>query len=402
MNITILKKYLGLAIIAIVLFAAFIMLEKNNYAYKLTSKNDLNPASIAIIQGLVGNNAMKFAVYSNKDTLIAKKIAKFLQSFRMLNKEIKIDFIDPIKYPSQAQQNAVSMQGEIVLSYQDDQRLNKINITELSETSIINAILRLQNDNDQWLLFAQGYGMKTIADDTATGLSKLLINLQKIGFNIARRPLNISLVLPESVKVIVLPQPTQQLDEAMVAWLQKQVEQGISIWWLDDVGSVAQPYLELAFDTLMGTKKKLDGAEYSTIIANFPSHKIVENFNQPIYLAEAREVISNDAQVFIQTSNNEPLAISKEFKQSRVVITGDADFISNQYINAAANKSLTIRIVDWLFYHDDRINIPVQVNTHTQLLLSKTQLITLSVFFLIALPLLFVVIAIKQWRRKRG
>jgi hypothetical protein len=87
--------------------------------------------------------------------------------------------------------------------------------------------------------------------------------------------------------------------------------------------------------------------------------------------------------------------------KSRLIIVGDSDFISNQYLSQAANKSMIERMVDWLLYHNDRINIPVQINKNTQLVLSQTQLIALSVIFLLFIPLLFLSMAIIVWRKNR-
>lgn len=402
MNTKIVKKYVLLLFVSLSLLVIFILLEKSNKSFKINNDKDLSAQSVKVIESLVDEKAVKFEIYSNKNSVVAKKIFKFFSRFKEINNQIIIEFIDPSTNPSKAQNNSVTIQGEIVLTFVDETRINKVNITELSETSIINAVLRLQNDKDEWMVIAEGYGMRSIDDDTSQGLSKLLLNLKKIGFHIARMPLNTALVLPEKVKVIALPHPKEQLDEQMVAWLLRQSESGISIWWLYDVDSVAQPYLELAFDVLIGEKKKLDGDEYSAVLSGFPQHKIVENFNQPIYLAESVEIISSNSQVFIQTSEKESLAISKKSSSNRLVISGDTDFVSNQYINAAANSSLSIRIVDWLFYHDDRINVPVKVNKNTQLLLTKSQLLILSVLFLILIPLFFMIVAFKQWRKNRA
>ena len=384
-----------------VLFTAFIYLEKHNvkYSYKLDNKKGLNQRSIYIMNSLRGDDAVKFSVYSHSNTAISKKIKKFFKQFQRSNEHIQVEFIDPVTNPAKVKQNAITMQGEISLSYVDKTRLERINITELSESAIINSVLRLQNMNDEWLIFAEGYGMRTIKDDTAGGLSQLLIHLKKMGVHIARMPLNPLVELPENVKVIVLPSPTEILDEEMVSWLQKQSNQGISLWWLNDLGNSDQIHLELALDVMSGDEATMN--HDSAALRIFPQHVITKNFNQPIYFPDARQVLASDYQALLNTVDNQTLAITKQLTSSRIVITGDSDFISNQYLNAAANRSFTIRIVDWLFYHDDRINIPVQINEDTQLFLSTTQLLVLSIFFLIILPVIFIIIAWKQWRAAR-
>lgn len=403
MNTQVIKKAVPLIFAMVFSILFFVYLEKNNnkYVIQIDKSKGLNQQSVHVIESLVADKAVKFEVYTREDSAIGQKIKQFFSPFKRINPDIQIEFIDPITHPSKVKLNAVTMQGEMVLRQVDDRILGKINITELSESAVVNAIRKLLNNQDEWLIFAEGYGMLSVNDDTGSGLSQLLIHLKKLGFHVARMPLNVSLVLPDNVKAIILPAPRDTLDNTMVAWLQAQMEKGIAIWWLNDIG-LSQPQLELALDVMMADKVLINNKEYSGSISEFPNNIITENFNQPIYLAESNEIIANGFAPLIQTPNRANLAVSGELNNARVVITGDADFINNQYLNAAANKALTTRIIDWLLHHDDRINIPVRVNENTQLYLSQTQLILLSVVFLLIFPSFFLLMAFKHWRANRG
>ncbi len=403
MNTRVFKKSIPLIAAIVILTLLFIYLEKNTsrYALQVDKSKGLNQQSIHVIESLTSNKAVKFEVYTRADSSIGKKIKQFFAPFKRINPEIQIEFIDPTTQPSKARLNAVTIQGEMVLRHLDETSLGKINITELSESAVVNAIRKLQNSQDEWLIFAEGYGMQSVNDDTDSGLSQLLLHLKKLGFHVARMPLNVSLILPDNVKAIVLPSPTEILDNEMVAWLQTQMDKGIAIWWLNDIDNT-QPQLELAMDMMIGEKSLINDEDYSGSITEFPNNIITENFNQPIYIAEANAIIADGFTPLIQTQNKENLAVSRQLNNSRIVITGDADFINNQYLNVAANKALSTRIIDWLLYHDDRINIPVHINENTQLYLSQTQLVLLSVVFLLLIPLLFLFIAIKQWRASRA
>lgn len=403
MNTRIFKKSIPLIVAIVVTTLLFIYLEKNsnNYALKVDKSKGLNQQSVHVIESLTGDKAVKFEIYTRANSAIGKKIKQFFAPFKRINPEIQVEFINPTTQPSKVKLNAVTIQGEMVLRHIDETNLGKINITELSESAVVNAIRKLQNNQDEWLIFAEGYGMQSVNDDSASGLSKLLLHLKKLGIHVARMPLNVSLILPDNVKVIVLPSPREILDNTIVAWLQTQMDKGISIWWLNDIENT-QPQLELSMDVMIGEKTLINDKDYSGSISEFPNNIITENFNQPIYIAEANVIIADSFTPLIQTQNKQRLAVSRQLNNSRLVITGDADFITNQYLNAAANKALTTRIIDWLFYHDDRINIPVHINENTQLYLSQTQLILLSVVFLLLIPLLFLFIAGKQWRASRA
>lgn len=403
MKAIILKKYILLLFVAICLFTVFIYLEKYNveFSSRLNSEKGLSEQSIHVLKNLHGTKAIKIEVYTNKTTAISKTINKFFIPYKRINKDINIEFVDPVSHSSKVQQNAITMQGEMLLTFLDNDNTKSIHITELSESAIINAILRLLNDTDEWLIMAEGYGMANVEDDSGSGLSDLLIHLKKVGVHIARMPLNSSLVLPDNVKVILLPNPKEKLDTEIVNWIQQQMQQGISFWWLNDVNAARQAELELLLDIMSGSKTLID-SEYSSVITEYPMHAITENFNQPIYIAEGIEIIASSWATLIRTENNTSIAVAKQFDKSRVVITGDSDILSNQYLNAVANKSMVFRTIDWLFYHDDRINIPVQINKHTQLVLSQIELVILSVIFLLLIPLILLLMAWKKWRKSRA
>jgi len=404
MNSKVLTKYIGLFIVSLICIGVFIFLEKNNnqYAIQLDTSKNLSEKSIHIIKELSGKKAVKFTAFTQEDTLVANKINDFFEPFKRVNEEIQVQFIDPVTNPSLVENNAISMQGEILLTFVDEKLLGKIHITELSESSIVNAMLMLQNNRDEWLVFAEGYGMSQIDDDSDTGLSQLLVNLKKQGFQIARMPLNVSLVLPDNVKVIVLPSPKELINKKAVQWLQNQMETGVSIWWLSDVSTVSQPYLELALDVMVGDKSEIVDGEFASVVSDFPENSITQNFNQPIYIAETKEIIVHNYQTLIESIKGAVLVANKELENNRIIVSGDMSFITNQYLTVAANKSFTTRLVDWLFYHDDRVNLPIQFNHDTQLYLSKIQLISLSIIFLLFIPLVFIYLAFRQWRAKHA
>ncbi len=395
------RKYVWLLLVALMGLVFFLFLEKQSYYFKLNNEQSLDQRSLQIMSTLKGKDSVKFQVFIDDKSLIAQKIDQFFQPFQMHNNELLLEFIDPMAEPDKAQLNSISMQGEIVLSYQDEERLEKINITELSESAIVNAVLRLKNLTNEWLIFAEGYGMKKIDDDSATGLSQLLIHLKKLGVKVARMPLNPLVELPENVKVIVLPVPTQTVDENMVKWLREQHNRGISLWWVNDVNTGDQTPLELAFDVINGEKTALHDDVFTDAMSDFPEHPITKNFNQPIYVAQAREVVLGDSQSVWQSNEGVILSATQEQGIKRLMVSGDGDFISNQYFNVGANRSFAERTIDWLFFHDDRVNLAVKINHNTQLFLSNAQLLFLSVVLLILWPLLFMIMAWKQTRSRR-
>ncbi len=92
-------------------------------------------------------------------------------------------------------------------------------------------------------------------------------------------------------------------------------------------------------------------------------------------------------------------------QQSRLVVFGDRDFASNQYINALGNSQVIVNAIDWAAAQENLINLTPK-NTTTRLLIAPTQ-VTLGLILLgsvFVLPGLVVVLGIVVWiqRRRRG
>jgi len=398
MNNKAIKLYGQIVLIALFVLFLFVYLEKNEqkYAIELSSKNALTQQTIQLLQSLVDEKSVVFEIYAQPHSLLANKIRDFFIPYLRYNPVISLEFVDPSSQPAKVQENAISMQGEIVLSFKDQAISKQVHMTELSESALVNALMNLQNNKDEWLVFAEGYGMRQIDDESDLGLSTSLLNLKKIGLKIARMPLTTAVKLPDNVKAIVLAAPTETLDAEIVDWLMDQRQRGVSLWWMSATNGSSQALLEIAFEVMLGDK--LSNKEDMKYV----SHAITKNFNQPLFMPDSIEIISDNSSSFIQSSKDKSLAVARDDQLNRLLVMGNVDFISNQYVNSAANKNMLMRVVDWLLYHDDRANIALKVNKHTQLWLSEAQWLAFSVFFLIIVPLLFLLIAFKQWRNNRA
>ena len=87
----------------------------------------------------------------------------------------------------------------------------------------------------------------------------------------------------------------------------------------------------------------------------------------------------------------------------RVIISGDSDFLSNQFIGNGDNLNLGLNMVNWLSHDDELIAITPQSAIDTQLDLSDNEQLFIAAFFLLILPLLLLTAGIRIWllRRRR-
>jgi hypothetical protein len=85
----------------------------------------------------------------------------------------------------------------------------------------------------------------------------------------------------------------------------------------------------------------------------------------------------------------------------RIAVVGDSDFLSNDYLGYGQNPKLAANLFNWLSGDTCSLEIPVRPTPDAELKISDSTLLTLSVVFLIILPLGFVLIGIRLWFRRR-
>jgi ABC-type uncharacterized transport system involved in gliding motility auxiliary subunit len=88
-------------------------------------------------------------------------------------------------------------------------------------------------------------------------------------------------------------------------------------------------------------------------------------------------------------------------KQQRVIVTGDGDFLSNQYLGNAGNLELGVNMVNWLSEDENFINIPVKTAPDTSLRLSRTESGAIGFGFLIGMPAVLLGGGLAIWLRRR-
>ncbi|MGH8517730.1 MAG: GldG family protein, partial [Panacagrimonas sp.] len=90
-------------------------------------------------------------------------------------------------------------------------------------------------------------------------------------------------------------------------------------------------------------------------------------------------------------------------RQQRVVLVGDADFISDGSLGKLGNQQLGLNIVQWLASRDSQLDIDVPKAPDTNLFLPNWAIVLIGGGFVIVLPLLLIGIGVTRWilRRRR-
>jgi ABC-type uncharacterized transport system involved in gliding motility auxiliary subunit len=334
------------------------------------------------------------------------------------------EFINPVQDPVAAEQAGITQDGSLVIWLGENKQI----VTALSEVEITGALVRLMNPEAQTVYFLTGHGERSPEDSGSGSLALLKRLLESKNYTVATLNLIAGNQIPADAQAVVVAGPQQPLTREEVDLLQGFLEGGGGLLvlaeptLLADSGEAEDPlaaYLAEDWGIVLGDDMVVDlsSAQASTVAvgAEFGTHVISSSLAGWVTLMpsarslslEAREngasqslLVSTSGQAWAETNLealqvNEvspdegedifgPVALGAAAEnfatEGRVVVFGDAEFITNEFISAYGNADLIVNSVDWAVGEEALINLTPKETT--QRLLVPPQAVTMNLIFL--------------------
>jgi len=366
------------------------------------------------------------------------------ERYRQLQPNIRFQSLNPDLHPDLLRAHDIRFDGEVLLEYQG--RSEKI--SQISETNVSNAIQRLLRQGDRWLVFLQGHGERNPYGEANHDYSQYATQLAGKGISVETLNLTQTRNLPDNTDVLVLASPKVALLPGEITMLSDYIEEGGNFLWFADPEQALDGLEELgeSFATgfvpgiIVDPNGQLLGLERVdfTVVGEYPRHPVTRNLNSLSLFPQAQglEFYGDDRwqrQNFLQTDarswsetgplqgeifpgdnddeTSGPLTIGmslarqlerdgQQFEQ-RVIIVGDADFLSNRYLANGNNLDIGINLINWLSHDDRLISISPRPAPDTRLELSSQQQLAIAIFFLLALPLGLLACGLRIWLKRR-
>ncbi|MGN2253981.1 GldG family protein [Frateuria sp. GZRe12] len=406
----------------------------------------LSPESRAVLGQLQG--PVEIVSYANPQGDLRPTIAGFLERYRRVKPDLTLRFVDPQQDPAKMRELGITVDGAIIVHYGDrEQRLD-----ELSERSLTNALERLARGGERIVAFVTGDGERRADGQANADLGTFMAQLESRGMRAV--PLNFAQVtaVPRHTDLVVLASPSLPLEAGAVRALVDYLANGGNLLWLTEPANsdlnLAPLADALGLRVLPGVLVDGGGAALGLkdprliALGAYPPHAITRGFllttlfPQVAPLAQVNrndwavqdflesgpqswtefQPIGNDGSSTIRfdASAGElkgPLAFglalsrlspSPDKSQQRVVVVGDGDFLSNTFLGNGGNRALGERVFDWLLGDDALVSLPPRGAPDRVLEITQTELNALSLGFLIALPVLLLLVGgLLTWRRRR-
>jgi ABC-type uncharacterized transport system involved in gliding motility auxiliary subunit len=446
-----LQSRLQSSVFLILFIALLVVLAWLSNRYPLTidmsanQRNSLSQETVRLLESIEAPLSVKLFIspIDERKTVLET----LFQRYRHLQPNIQVQTLNPDLHPDLLRAHDIRYAGEVLLEYQG--RNEKV--VQVDESSVSSAIQRLLRSGERWLVFLQGHGERNPYSEANHDYSLFATQLAGKGYTVEN--LNLAQIgsIPHNTDVLVLASPRVALLPGEIALLQEYIDAGRSFLWLADPDQVSDG-LELLGESLASgfvpgvivdpnsQLMGLDRVDFA-LVGEYPRHPITRNLASLSLFPQAQAIefygddrwqrqnfLQSDArswnetgemsgEIYFGDNDDElagPLTIGMSLARSeqdadgqlfeqRVIIVGDADFLSNRYLGTGSNLEIGSNMVNWLSHDDRLISISPRPAPDTRLELSSPQQLVIAIFFLFALPLGLLVSGLRIWlsRRKR-
>jgi ABC-type uncharacterized transport system involved in gliding motility auxiliary subunit len=452
----------NLAIAAIAVLGIIALVEaislRHSHRFDLTANKrySLSPQSQQLLAELP--QPVKVTAFY-QDAQAARESAKdLLDQYAYYGKQFTYEFIDPDRNPGVAKRYGITSYGTIVL----ESGAKEEKVLAADEENLTNALLKIIREGKKVVYFLEGHGEHSINNAEREGYSEAKRAIESQNYEAKPLSLLTEGKLPDDASILIIAGPRKDLLEGELAEITRFIERGGKVMFLVNPEGPPglTPYLadygiQVVEGVVVDPVSRLFGADYlMPVITTYEEHPITKNFEVASFFPLALSVKTTDkmpervsAQVLAKTSPNSWLergqeerqgitrgearlayhegydekgpvpviavatvtprregSTEQEPKKARIVVFGDSDFASNNYLNLSGNRDLFLNTVSWLAEEENLIAIRPKEGGSFFTPVTATQERLIFWLSMIVLPAVVVGsgVATYMWRRRSG
>jgi len=246
-----------------------------------------------------------------------------LKEYEYSSKQVKAEYIDPVKKPTIARQNQIDRTNTILLAYKG--RTERVTAEDASEQDITNAVIKVVSGQQKKVYFVQGHGERDTMAPAGNGYQAIAEALGRENYMVDKLVLAQAGSVPDDAAVVIVAGPKTDFFPPEIEALKKYLDKaGKLLLEIDPPDKADAPpfsnLIALAHDWGMDVGNdivvdasgmgRLIGTDASVpVVATYGSHPITENFSFVTAFPLARSVTpvmggvnGHTAQPFAQTS----------------------------------------------------------------------------------------------------
>jgi len=376
-----------------------------------------------------------------------------LSRYEYENPRVHIEYADPNTRPDLVEDESLTPEklesGILRISIGDD----SVEVDEINEEKVTNALVQLTRSGERVVYFLIGHNEHPVEGEGAEdagGFSLARQALKNENYRVETLLLAATGEVPDDAEVVVVAGATRPLLPQESRALQRFVERGGALWVGIDprantnIGEdLARWGVDVGEDIILDRVQGMFGRPMSPLAGEYANHDITRGLREATLFEGARSVqprreAGGKFTAIVRTSDNSwaerdlerlfndkqaeyggddlrgPVALAvagsplldgaaemPEGVDPRLVVFGDSDFASNQFIDVFRNRDLFVNSVSWLIGDVEAISIRPATSRASRLALSQNQFAWLSLLSLFVLPQLIMVVGVFVWWRRR-
>lgn len=379
-----------------------------------------------------------------------QQVKDLLSNYEYASKQLKISFVDPDKQPALAQQHGIERYGTTI--FQKGDRTEKV--TSFSEQDFTSALIKLVKNKETKVYFVEGHGELSLEEFGDKGISRIKDALGKDHYQTEALSLPAKQEVPADADVVVIAGPQHPYAAKEVELLDTYLKKGGKLLVMVSPGvNAGLDGLLTTYGISFGNDLVIDPVSRAwtdlatPAVTRYRWHEITKSLNgvttffprsRSVSLAEnqpdgqlgsvlaettaagwgetdlANPDVAFDAGKDKQGPVGLGVAVSKDAAegpkspdadkpvQTRLVVFGNAAFVSNGVLNqAAANADLALNAINWLAQEEALIAIRPKPPQQRTITLTNQQMGTIFTGVVAGLPLAMLALGTFIWYRRR-
>lgn len=460
MNRSLKRQMLAQSWFFVILFLILVMIlgylaHQYRYTKDITqaNRNLLTQGSVEVLAQM--KDPVNITVFVTNDDpsrgdTFRKGMLDFVARYQREKKDIKLTFINPTEEPKLTQEANIKQDGEVVVEY--NKRIEHI-FPPIVEQDMTNLLVRLSRTNTKPVMFLDGHGERHLQGIKNHDLGEFGKQLEAKGFKFANPDLTIAQDVPRNGAMLVIASPQVDVSEIEAKKIKTYIESGGNVLWLlddDNLHGLDEVADYLGIKVSPGIVVDMSAAQYGAdakvaFSSVYGDHAITRNFQLRTLFPEAHEVDAKASYEFgwkvgrlvdvapngwlesekieagvqnkkvsfdAETDKRGPINIGVTLeriygkKGQRVVVMGNANFLSNTFITNGGNLDFGINIINWLAGDDALITIQPMPLKDANITIPSTdagRMVAWTVFhgFQFIIPFGFVIAGFWLWWRRR-
>ncbi|RMH05165.1 MAG: hypothetical protein D6704_09885 [Nitrospirae bacterium] len=409
-----------------------------------TRRFTLSPQTHHVLHDL--HQPVTVTVFSHERSPGYPAYRDLLESYAHANSALSVRFVDPEQQPQLAKQLKITKMDTAVFQSGD----HTIYVTNPTEAELTSALIRVTRTQQKTIVFVEGHGERDIHNLERSGYSYAEELLTKQGYTVSQVSVDEIRTLSTSPTVVVIAGPQRPYTSTEQRYLAKYLKQGGRLLLLLDPETttgletwVSQWGVTLTAGIVVDPLDRIaQGSPTALLIRRFTGHDITLDFTNPVLLPVSRILLPHEEgdsgwqfdplvhtskQSWLETNFDDPNPVFNEgddrkgpfilaaaltpkrsirheslLSNPKLVLVGNSAFASNAYLKLfPGNVDFFLKTVAWLADETALISIAPKESAEYPFIPNPTQEHLLLAIQVFSLPLLFLLLGITIWRRRR-